>query len=452
MSGSGEEEKQKQTHDFSREVEVKVPEFIAPAQKDPKQLRSTLDNLLSLEKKARLAGDAKSTTQVAVAILKICYECKDWIAMNEQIKGLCEKRAQLLKVTTALIQEAVKYVDLTPNTETQVELIKTLRTASEGRIFVELERARLTKKLAEINEKAGKTNEASDILNEVQVETIGTMEVREKNDFLLEQLRLVLFKKDYIRSEIIAKKINPKNLNKPDLQDLKLKYYELMIQFYTQKAAYLNICRAYLEMYNTPVVANDSLKWKMMLKKTVMFAVLSPFDSEVSDIVHRLKEEKKLTQLPNVKSLVDQFVANELMSWPLRNAEEWSKDSFFMDDKLGKDRWDDFHKRIVEHNIRVVSGYYARITMSRLTALLLLDEKTSEKILSEMVSSQQLYAKYDRRSGVVSFTKPQDPNDRVQSWSNDISSLLALVETTCQAINKENMVHHVKKEEEEESM
>jgi 26S proteasome regulatory subunit N5 len=55
-------------------------------------------------------------------------------------------------------------------------------------MFVELERARMTKILSDIKEAEGTIAEAADILSEVQVETIGSMEIREKADFLLEQV------------------------------------------------------------------------------------------------------------------------------------------------------------------------------------------------------------------------------------------------------------------------
>ena len=41
-----------------------------------------------------------------------------------------------------------------------------------------------------------------------QVETFGSMEKKEKVDFILEQMRLCLAKKDYIRCSIISKKIS----------------------------------------------------------------------------------------------------------------------------------------------------------------------------------------------------------------------------------------------------
>ena len=52
--------------------------------------------------------------------------------------------------------------------------------------------------------------EAANILQELQVETYGSMEKREKVEYILEQMRLCLAKKDYIRTQIISKKISVK--------------------------------------------------------------------------------------------------------------------------------------------------------------------------------------------------------------------------------------------------
>ena len=62
-------------------------------------------------------------------------------------------------------------------------------------MFVELERARLTRILAEMKEAEGNVAEAAELMQDVTVETIGAMDLREKAAYLLEQLRLCLAKK-----------------------------------------------------------------------------------------------------------------------------------------------------------------------------------------------------------------------------------------------------------------
>ena len=56
------------------------------------------------------------------------------------------------------------------------------------------------------------------------------MERREKAEFILEQMRLCLAKDDFIRAQIISKKISPKFFKDESTHDLKLKYHNQMLQ------------------------------------------------------------------------------------------------------------------------------------------------------------------------------------------------------------------------------
>merc|ERR1712129_59339 len=103
----------------------------------------------------------------------------------------------------------------------------------------------------------------------------------------------------------------------------------------------------------------------------------------------------------------------------------------------GEQRWNDLKKMIMQHNIRVIADYYGRITAKRLSGLLTLDEDSTEKLLSEMVSSKQLFAKIDRPTGIITFDKAKKPNELINAWAEDISSLLSLVDKTCHLIHKE---------------
>jgi 26S proteasome regulatory subunit N5 len=83
-------------------------------------------------------------------------------------------------------------------------------------IFLEVERARLTRMLARIAEDRGKPQEAADIMQEVAVETYGALSKEEKVAFVLEQVRLVLDRGDYARAQILAKKINTRTFAELD--------------------------------------------------------------------------------------------------------------------------------------------------------------------------------------------------------------------------------------------
>nr|CAD7204954.1 unnamed protein product [Timema douglasi] len=65
----------------------------------------------------------------------------------------------------------------------------------------------------------------------------------------------------------------------------------------------------------------------------------------------------------------------------------------------------------------------------------------TEEILSQLVVSKAVTARTDRPAGVVSFTHSQDPGAVLTQWSEQLSSLMQLVNRTTHLINKEEMVH-----------
>ena len=74
-----------------------------------------------------------------------------------------------------------------PSKDIELELISTLRTVTEGKIYVEVERARMTHRLSKMKEEEGLVEEASKIMQELQVETYGSMDRKEKVIYISDQ-------------------------------------------------------------------------------------------------------------------------------------------------------------------------------------------------------------------------------------------------------------------------
>lgn len=64
-----------------------------------------------------------------------------------------------------------------------------------------------------------------------KVETYGSMEKKEKVEFILEQMRLCIAVKDYIRTQIISKKINTKFFQDEGTEVLNLLLRKLLHQW-----------------------------------------------------------------------------------------------------------------------------------------------------------------------------------------------------------------------------
>lgn len=450
MEGTGEEQSKKMEVDYSATVDEKIPKCEKLAKQG--KLNEALDILLSLEKQTRTASDTHSTSRILTTMVRLCFETKNWDALSENIIIITKKRGQIKQSVTKMIQEACTYVEKTPNLDAKLKLIDTLRTVTEGKIYVEIERARLTRTLAKIKEDGGKVTEAANILQELQVETFGSMEKKEKVEFILEQMRLCLAKKDYIRTQIISKKINTKYFEDVGTTELKLKYYQLMIELDEHEGSYLKICKHYNAVYQTPEIKDDKDKMKEALRYVVLYAILAPFDNEQSDLIHRVKDDKNLEDIPRYKELLKCFTTTEIINWKqlcgtyeaeLKFGSASSPATHVFNTKLegGAKRWTDFKNRVVEHNIRVMAKYYTRVRAKRMAELLDLAEAETEEFLSNLVVSKTVQAKIDRLDGIINFQQQKDPNDILNDWSHNINSLMQLVNKTNHLITKEEMVH-----------
>lgn len=214
-----------------------------------------------------------------------------------------------------------------------------------------------------------------------------------------------------------------------------------MIQHGLHEEQYLNVHKFYKQIYDSASIQEDETKWKEALQNAVLFVVLSPYDNEQSDLLFRTYQDPKLAQIPEYKEIAKCFVTDELMRWSeiekvygalLNHSAAFNKSS-----EEGQKRWKELHDRVVEHNIRVIAKYYTRVSTKRLTQLLDLKEKDAEEFLSKLVVSKTIYARIDRSAGIINFQTKKDANEVLNTWSNDINSLLNLIEKTCHLISKE---------------
>ncbi|KAM0746422.1 hypothetical protein T439DRAFT_138478 [Meredithblackwellia eburnea MCA 4105] len=445
----------KQEADHTKDCDEIIP--VAESLVEAGKLQEGLDKLLTLEKLTRNDADLASTSRVLVKIISILHARSEWKLLNEYLGILSRKHGQLRQAVQKMVDEAMTYLEKVEG-QTKLDLIETLREVTEGKIYLEVPRARVTRMLSAIKEAAGEITPASDLLQDLQVETFGSMDRREKVDFILEQMRLLKLQGDWDKLAIVAKRINIKWLADKDHEDLKLRYYSLMILWGLQASKYLEVCKYYRQVYDTPSVQEDESKWSPVLRNIVYFVVLAPYDNEQSDLLARVAKDDKLTKLIESFNLITCFTTPELMRWPgieglygasLRQTKVFgSKGTKGVQGDIeeesgdkGDKRWEVLHDRVIEHNIRVISKYYTRITVGRLSQLLDLTPAKTEEFLSRLVVSKTVYARIDRPAGLVNFKAPKSGDDVLNEWSADVSKLMGLIEKSCHLIAKEHAVN-----------
>jgi len=235
---------------------------------------------------------------------------------------------------------------------------------------------------------------------------------------------------EWIKVRVGGRKVNEGFLKEVANEDLKLKYYDLMIQYSLHRHEYLDVAKHYHKIWETPSIKEDAKgKGREALERVVYYVILAPHDNEQSDMLHRVFHYPELAKLELHYNLVKCFTTAELMRWPgiegIYGPTLRASDVF--NESTGK-HWEDLHTRVIEHNIRVIAQYYTRISVTRLQALLDLSPKQTEDTLCRLVVSGTVWARIDRLAGVVSFRKPQSSVDVMNAWSADMNKLLELVQ------------------------
>jgi 26S proteasome regulatory subunit N5 len=142
--------------DLSAETDSKLAQGATLVQGG--QLREALALLAALEKRCRVGNDADSLVKVCEASLQYCKDVGDEEALVSTLQTLATRRSQKTKAVKALVSKAIpwcladQYTPITVSNEAQKDardkLVVALRDISDGKIFLELERARLTRALA----------------------------------------------------------------------------------------------------------------------------------------------------------------------------------------------------------------------------------------------------------------------------------------------------------------
>lgn len=452
--------------DFAAETKEVVE--AAQALVGKRKIELAVEKLLGMEKKARLGGDSKSVIQCCRAILLIYTKQKDFDNLNKYITLLCKRRSQSETAQTNIINfgksrllgeiEKLK----TGNALVEKErLITTLREVSAGKLMVEVSRAELTMTLSQMKEAAGDINAACELLQEETPETYTSMERKQKIDYILEQIRLCLLIKDFVRSKILLKKIDKQTLEQDLMEDLKIKYYHLVIEYNSNERDPLEVAKAHMALYKTT-------KNEEEIKCALINLACSKYSNEKVDIIHNIlnDHQKKNQGIIEFLHFAKHFVSQEVVQWPFpehdaiashplliqgaKMAQSTKKNKrneammMEVDDSDEVWRYSMLFDRVIQHDIRVISKYYSTLYLDSLAEMLNLSKDNVEEYISGMVASGDLRVKIDRADGIVNFDLPSTPNDALTDWTANINHLMNLVDKTCHLIHKENMIHDVK--------
>lgn len=138
----------------------------------------------------------------------------------------------------------------------------------------------------------------------MHVETYGSLSKREKVEFILEQMRLTLANRDYVRAAIVASKISRKHLQEESMESYKVTFYDLMCAYHRSQRDAFELAKDYHAIYSTPHVLADEAKWTSALRATVAFLALAPHGNEQQDMMNRVATDPNLDKLDDCRYVV----------------------------------------------------------------------------------------------------------------------------------------------------
>lgn len=98
----------------------------------------------------------------------------------------------------------------------------------------------------------------------------------------------------------------------PTIQQLKIRFYELSIQYNGHNNNYLEMARNYRAIYESSEIAGDEAAWVPVLKRICWLVLMAPVDSDQVTLLQLTREDKKLSSLPLYKQLLDSFTQQEV--------------------------------------------------------------------------------------------------------------------------------------------
>ena len=322
---------------------------------------------------------------------------------------------------------------------------------------------------------------------------------REKTEFILEQVSLCIESEDWTQAGILSRKIStryfarkPKKSEeqkkeeakdttsekKPetkstadptspdieedrtekvddDVSDLKLRFYQQQIVLSKHDEQYLEVCKHYRQVLDTESIEKDPNQLNAVLQRVIYFILLAPYDNDQSDLLHRIHQDARNSEIPEEEALLKLFTISELMRWPMveeKFGKHLCSTDIFSKTEDPKDpqafaRYKALRQRVIEHNVRVVAKYYTRITFSRLCELLDLSEEETEKYISDLVTKKTVYARIDRPARIVSFEVKRGPDEVLDDWSGSMKGLLQLLERVGHLMQREEMMARIQPSE-----
>ncbi|KAI5185084.1 26S proteasome regulatory subunit N5 [Nematocida homosporus] len=414
-----------------------------------------MDSLLEQEKHFRLNGEKEQSTRILQELVdhslpqgseSLLETIRLMGRRKGQIKEAFEKMIlyaydKMLKQTnttlslysyrdTPLID--IKEAYSTPASTTAkdtpfLQFLQTLlSTVIEGKIYLEGLRVLVTDAIKQIYLSQGDIQQGLLSIYNVNVETFSSLPVDEVLKYQLEQMRLSILAKDHEKAGILANRISQRQLQ--EVPSLKPAYLNRMIFVYLGKKEYFNVAAIFQEMTQSDEESSSTLTHSTAPAFTIFYALLSLFHSSTPYLLQKSTEHKLCSDAARV--LGEKFLARHLIQ-PSALLAVLNQSEIFPE--LINYHQKEIERTILQHNLRVVSSYYTRITIQRMSEIFQMPEKEITDLITEMIRAKLINAEIDQISSTLTIHSNQN---ELAEWTSSIEKWLDLLIKISHRISK----------------
>ena len=428
-----------------------------------------LKKLIDDEKVTRLENEYEKNRNICKQILSIISKRNDFPNYLRLFEYLTQRRNQSRESIISMVKNTLNDVlpHLKDNKDSS-DLLKTIIKVTEGKIFVEYEYSQAIRRMTEIHLMNNQIDEAAKLIQDVQIEAFGSLENKYKVDYILFQMQVLLEKGDYIRSLMISNKIKRNHLDDEGFELLKIRFFQLMIQYFFHEKKYIEVSKCYKTLYDfvksideklndvekkskeiKPEILDNYIKVKKendlqkLFENWVLFLSLCPPELETKNMLNELllKYKKQLDYDKNILYIVEERLSDDIILIDNTLFDKYKDFEIF---KQHQDLIKLFRKYWIQHDLSLFEKFFGKIHIERICEMTLVPMEEIEDELADMVVNNYIFAKINRIEKMVNFRKRKDYHDELDNFNYDMDSMLKKIEDTCHLINKEYLKYGIK--------
>ena len=428
-----------------------------------------LKKLIDDEKVTRLENEYEKNRNICKQILSIISKRNDFHNYLRLFEYLTQRRNQSRESIISMVKNTLNDVlpHLKDNKDSS-DLLKTIIKVTEGKIFVEYEYSQAIRRMTEIHLMNNQIDEAAKLIQDVQIEAFGSLENKYKVDYILFQMQVLLEKGDYIRSLMISNKIKRNHLDDEGFELLKIRFFQLMIQYFFHEKKYIEVSKCYKTLYDfvksideklndvekkskeiKPEILDNYIKVKKendlqkLFESWVLFLSLCPPELETKNMLNELllKYKKQLDYDKNILYIVEERLSDDIILIDNTLFDKYKDFEIF---KQHQDLIKLFRKYWIQHDLSLFEKFFGKIHIERICEMTLVPMEEIEDELADMVVNNYIFAKINRIEKMVNFRKRKDYHDELDNFNYDMDSMLKKIEDTCHLINKEYLKYGIK--------